>query len=225
MTGYHDIKTREQVKKTPTDAGERDQMGPWRPRGGGSVSPDHVHPVPNTRHHQPHRYQQPLGTGWYTDQVCATSIRPSPINYVGKKNPFTCSEYVDYPRSCFHSTWRGTFELLPLPFPILDLVNMQLIWLFGYRWTPVYQNSFFLVNGLPMKRTADTWTTYYPVALVWYIVFSAPAYLNIAQNIWSLFYSNPCTGRVGWVIFSLYLCESALTVTSQICLPILRNIL
>ena len=41
----------------------------------------------------------------------------------------TYSEYVDYPRSCLPSTCFGgvTFSLLPLPFPIFDLVLVQLI--------------------------------------------------------------------------------------------------
>ena len=34
------------------------------------------------------------------------------------------------------------------------------------RWTAVYQNSFYPVTGLPMKRTAVTPTAYYPVTLV-----------------------------------------------------------
>ena len=41
--------------------------------------------------------------------------------------------------------------------------SIELIWSLRYRWTAVYPNSFYLVTGLPMKRTAVTWTAYYPV--------------------------------------------------------------
>ena len=57
--------------------------------------------------------------------------------------------------------WKGKIlNVYPCAFPIFDLVHVQLIWLFWYRWTTVDQNSFYPVTGLSMKRTA------YPVTLV-----------------------------------------------------------
>ena len=63
-----------------------------------------------------------------------------------KSKSFTCSEYFDYPTSCFPSTW--------------------LIWLFWYRWTAVYQKSFYPVTGLVIRWTAVYQNSFYPVTLV-----------------------------------------------------------
>ena len=52
----------------------------------------------------------------------------------------------------------GEKFLLPLPFPIFDLVHVQSISFFRYRWTAVYKNSIYPVTGLPVTRTAQ-----YPV--------------------------------------------------------------
>ena len=57
----------------------------------------------------------------------------------------------------------GKKVLLPLPFPIFDLVHMQFICFFRYRWTAVYPNSFYPETGLPVKITAVTQTAHYPV--------------------------------------------------------------
>ena len=58
---------------------------------------------------------------------------------------------------CFF--WGGDL-LLPLP---SDLVHVQFICLFPYRWTVVYMNSFYPVTGLLMKWTDVTRTAHYPL--------------------------------------------------------------
>ena len=126
-----------------------------------------------------------------------------------EKNPLP---YMSLPQVLFTTgvpVMGGNFSLLPLLFPIFDILHVQLIWLFRYRWTAAYQNSFYSVIGLPMKRTA-----YYPVTLV-------PLAPRLAQNIWVLFYCNP-QGGWGWWGGQSFLsipCVSALAVTCQNCFP------
>ena len=55
----------------------------------------------------------------------------------------------------------GGISFYPSPkFPIFDLVHVQLVCLFQYKWTAVYLNSFYPVTGLPTKRTAVTRTAH-----------------------------------------------------------------
>ena len=68
------------------------------------------------------------------------------------------------PRLPIIFVWGEKTPLFALPFPIFDLVHMQVILSnFWYRWTAVYPNSFYPVTALPIKRTAVTRTACYPV--------------------------------------------------------------
>ena len=128
------------------------------------------------------------------------------VHAQGEKPPYLICRY---PRSCLPTgvpVVEGNFSLLPLLFPIFDILHVQLIWLFRYRWTAAYQNSFYSEIGLPMKRTA-----YYPVTLV-------PLAPRLVQNIWVLFYCNPQGGWGGQSFLSIP-CVSALAVTCQNCFP------
>ena len=88
----------------------------------------------------------------------------------------------------------GKKVLLPLPFPIFDLVHVQFICFFRYRWTAVYPNSFYPVTVLPI--TVVTWTAHYPVD------FGLPGNLfNIGQ---SEIYSLLVSGKSMELILNVY---------------------
>ena len=70
-----------------------------------------------------------------------------PFFLTPEEEPFTCSEYVDYPGPVY-LLWGVKFTFAPS---------------FPYLWTAVYPNSFYPVTGLPMKKTAVTWTVHYRV--------------------------------------------------------------
>ena len=65
----------------------------------------------------------------------------------------------------------GEKFLLPLPFPIFDLVHACAVHqLFGYRWIAVYRNRFYPVTGLPKQLITVPCNLWYRP-----IIFSAHA--------------------------------------------------
>ena len=128
-----------------------------------------------------------------------------------EKNPFTCSEYVDYPRSCLPSTGTccgggGGGRLL----------HMQSIWLFHTDELLFTQTAFYPVTRLQMKRTAVTRTAYYPVTVVRVhnFLFMCTMLILISQHIYSTLTHR--AGVVGKFFFKSV--ESTLTETCQNCL-------
>ena len=85
----------------------------------------------------------------------------------------------------------------------------------------LFTQSFYTVTVLLMKRTAVTRTTYYPVTLVPVHNFLCTCTMPILiQPKIFEFYSSLSHGAFWWTIFSLYLCESTLTVTCHIFTPL-----
>ena len=110
------------------------------------------------------------------------STNKKPLNCSDKTNPVYLVLFVGE-----HVSFAP-----PLPY-IFDLVQMQFICFFWYRWTAVYPNSFYPVTGLPIKRTAVTQTAHYPVAFgigpkfSLHVHCTVYTYFNTTQNIWVLF--------------------------------------
>ena len=93
----------------------------------------------------------------------------------------------------------GKKFLLPLPFPIFDLVHVQFICFY------CTDEQLFTEQLLPGNRITGEENSCYPNSslpgnLFYRSIFSLHvhhAYFNIAQIIWVLFYSNPPGGRAG----------------------------
>ena len=77
---------------------------------------------------------------------------------------------------------------------------VQFIWSFRNRWTAVYKNSFYPVTRLPDEENSCYSNSSLPYNRWYRSIISLHlhhAYLNITQNIWVLFYSNPQGGCGG----------------------------
>ena len=76
-------------------------------------------------------------------------------------------QIVSYVELRFPSTvfWGKVSFAPPLPYlwSIARTSSTTYICFLRYRWAAVYPNSFYLVTGLPVKRTDVTRTAYYPV--------------------------------------------------------------
>ena len=123
-----------------------------------------------------------LAAGWYL----TLSAKTAKGKY--ERNPFTCSEQVTV---TMYSLW-GEHLLLPLPFPIFDLVHVQLIMLVSVQ----------MKSCLPGNWITNEEKSCYPNSLLPSNHWSRSiislhvhhAYFNKAQNLWLLFYSNPQGG-------------------------------
>ena len=96
-----------------------------------------------------------------------------------EKKPLPAQNKLITPGLVYQALLWGKNLFLPLPFPSFDLVHMQLIWLFQYRWTAVYPNSFYPGSWITRKA-------YFPVTLVLVsncLCHLHHAYLKIAQNV------------------------------------------
>ena len=109
----------------------------------------------------------------------------------------------------------GGFYFLSLPFPIVDLVHVQVILSdLRYRWTAVYPNSFCTGNFFSGKRTAAWYlNSLLPGNLVtgpYYLSARAPClFINITQSKWVFYFT--LTHRAGKFLSNL--CEFAPGVT------------
>ena len=93
----------------------------------------------------------------------------------------------------------GKFTLFP--FPIFDLVHVQHIRLFWYRWTAVYLNSFYPVIGRREQLLPEQIITVYNLGTgIHYSVHSFQCECTMLIKRWVLFYSNS-QGRCGGLFF------------------------
>ena len=133
-----------------------------------------------------------------------------------KKNPFTCSEYVDFTevQYYFSSPFCGEEDenLYPsLPYSIFDLVHVQLICFLGYRWTAVYLKQLLPSNWI--THAENSCGTRSPCLSEYSPITVHKFYSTLTH--WT---ADMCGGQ----FFLSIPCESTLAVTCQNCFIIFQ---